>query len=61
MSPDTKHSEEVIRNAAMALLEERGVATKDIAELVYFLQKDFFPELTVADCEESSKTCTRKT
>ncbi len=60
MSPDTKHSEEVIRNAAMALLEERGVAIKDIAELVYFLQKDFFPELTVDDCEESVKRVLEK-
>ena len=60
MSPDTKHSEEVIRNAAMALLEERGVATTDIAELVYFLQKDFFPELTVDDCEESVKRVLEK-
>ena len=60
MSPDTKHSEEVIRNAAIALLEKRGVATKDIAELVYFLQKDFFPELTVADCEESVKRVLEK-
>lgn len=60
MSPDTKHSEEVIRNAAMAALEERGVGTKDIAELVYFLQKDFFPELTVEDCEESVKLVLEK-
>ena len=60
MSPDTKHSEEVIRNAAMALLEERGVAIKDIAELVYFLQKDFFSELTVDVCEESVKRVLEK-
>ena len=60
MSPDTKHSEEVIRNAAMALLEERGVAIKDIAELVYFLQKDFFSELTVDACEESVKRVLEK-
>ncbi len=52
MGVDTKHSVEVIRNAAIASLEERGVTMKDIAELVYFLQKDFFPGLTEADCEE---------
>ena len=42
----------MIRNAAVTSLEERGVTTKDIAELVYFLQKDFSPGLTEADCEE---------
>ena len=60
MGGDTKHSEEVIRNAAVAFLEERGVTTKDIAELAYFLQKDFFPELTEADCEEQVKRVLEK-
>lgn len=60
MCPDTKHSGEVIKNAAIAALQERGVTTKDIAELVYFLQKDFFPELNVNDCEESVKLVLEK-
>lgn len=55
MCPDTKHSEDVIKNAAIAALQERGVTTKDIAELVHFLQKDFFPDLTLTDCEDSVK------
>ena len=46
---DAKHSADVIKNAAVAYLEGRGVTTKDIAELTYFLQKDYFPELTEVD------------
>ncbi len=60
MCPDTKHSNEVIKNAAIAALQERGVTTKDIAELVYFLQEDFFPELSLNDCEESVKLVLEK-
>ncbi len=60
MGGDTKHSADVIKNAAVACLEERGVTTKDIAELTYFLQKDYFPELTEADCEEQVKRVLEK-
>jgi phosphatidylglycerophosphatase A len=52
MGRDTKHSQEVIQNAALDSLKERGVTVKDIAELTYFLQKDHFPDLTVEECEE---------
>ncbi len=31
-------------------LAKRGVAKRDIAELVLFLQKDYFPGLTIEDC-----------
>ncbi|OBR68511.1 phosphatidylglycerophosphatase A [Paenibacillus oryzae] len=31
-------------------LSKRGVAKRDIAELVLFLQKDYFPGLTIEDC-----------
>jgi phosphatidylglycerophosphatase A len=34
------------------LLEERGVKIMDIAKLVYFLQKDYHPELNIEDCLE---------
>lgn len=60
MDQDTKHSEEVIRNAAIVWLKERGVTTKDIAELAYFLQKDFYPELTEAHYEEQVKLVLEK-
>lgn len=52
MGRDTKHSDAVIRNAAIDWLQERGVTVKDIAELAHFLQKDHFPGLTATDCEE---------
>ena len=48
MGGDAKHSADVIKNAAVAYLEGCGVTTKDIAES-YFLQKDYFPELTEVD------------
>ncbi|TYR81891.1 phosphatidylglycerophosphatase A [Priestia megaterium] len=60
MGRDTKHSEELIENAAITRLEERGVTTKDIAELVYFLQKDFYPELNETYCEEQVKHILKK-
>lgn len=34
-------------------LKERGVKTEDIAELVYFLQKDYHKDLQIADCLEN--------
>lgn len=34
-------------------LIERGVKTADIAELVYFLQKDYHKDLQLADCLEN--------
>ncbi|MRX73225.1 phosphatidylglycerophosphatase A [Bacillus lacus] len=34
-------------------LEERGVTQSDIAELVYFLQKKYHPNLDMQDCMEN--------
>lgn len=31
-------------------LRNRGVALKDIGELVLFLQKQYYPDLTIEDC-----------
>lgn len=39
-----------VAQATYKLLEERGVKINDIAELVYFLQKDYKPDLTVEGC-----------
>ena len=38
---------------ARDLLEERGVTIKDIAELVFFLQKDYISELDIQVCMDS--------
>ncbi|AJY76007.1 phosphatidylglycerophosphatase A [Paenibacillus beijingensis] len=34
-------------------LAQRGVTRTQIAELVLFLQKDYFPDMTMEECEES--------
>ncbi|WP_282941232.1 phosphatidylglycerophosphatase A [Paenibacillus sp. RC67] len=39
--------------AAKEWLTKRGVSLKDIAELTFFLQKEYFPCLTVEQCIES--------
>ena len=39
-----------VAEATYKLLEERGVTTTHIAELVHFLQKDYVDDLTVEDC-----------
>src|SRR5690606_36010970 len=39
-----------VAQATYKLLEERGVTTLHIAELVHFLQKDYTTNLTVEDC-----------
>ncbi|MBB5173545.1 phosphatidylglycerophosphatase A family protein [Texcoconibacillus texcoconensis] len=41
-----------IKNTALNWLTDRGVSTKDIAELVYYLQVDYVPELTIETCIE---------
>ncbi|GCF94798.1 phosphatidylglycerophosphatase A [Enterococcus florum] len=42
-----------LEETARALLIERGVTVKDIAELVFFLQKDYIDELTMGVCIHS--------
>ena len=42
-----------VAEATMEWLEKRGVGVRDIAELTYFLQKDYFPDLTVEACMTS--------
>ncbi|MHA7964285.1 phosphatidylglycerophosphatase A family protein [Paenibacillus sp. CAU 1782] len=39
-----------VAHATDEWLAKRGVAKRDIAELVLFLQKDYFPGLTIDDC-----------
>ncbi|MEO1768226.1 phosphatidylglycerophosphatase A family protein [Candidatus Enterococcus ferrettii] len=42
-----------LEEKARALLFERGVTIKDIAELVFFLQKDYIDKLTMDMCTHS--------
>ena len=39
-----------VAEATYKLLEQRGITKEAIAELVHFLQKDYFPGLTPEDC-----------
>jgi phosphatidylglycerophosphatase A len=39
-----------VAEATHRLLKERGVTREAIAELVLFLQRDYFPELTIETC-----------
>ncbi|MBE3595707.1 MAG: phosphatidylglycerophosphatase A [Hydrogenibacillus sp.] len=40
----------LLRERALALLKARGVTPEDIAELVWFLQKPYHPDLTLDEC-----------
>lgn len=42
-----------VANAAKSWLIQRGVKVTDMAELTYFLQKDYYPTLTMEQCIES--------
>ncbi|WP_062354630.1 phosphatidylglycerophosphatase A [Bacillus kwashiorkori] len=45
---------------ARAWLIERGVTVNDIAELVYFLQKQYHPNLKLEDCVENVEAVLNK-
>lgn len=42
-----------LEEKARALLIERGVSIRDIAELVLYLQESYLPHLTIEECEKS--------
>ncbi len=46
---------------AIELLASRGVSLTDIAEVTFFIQKEYFPGLTVEHCEENVKKVLEKT
>lgn len=46
----TIESEEFIHQTTLKRIRERGVRLEDIADLVYRLQKQFYPDLTLAEC-----------
>lgn len=47
-------------DVTLELLQKRGVDVDDIAEIVLFLQKDYFPHLTLEACRESVHAVLRK-
>lgn len=53
-------NEEKLYEHTIALLHERGVAPKDIGELVMFLQEKFIPDLTLPDAIENVMIVLRK-
>lgn len=49
-----------VETKARNWLEERGVTLEDIAELVYFLQVKYHPNLQLSDCLENVERVLRK-
>jgi phosphatidylglycerophosphatase A len=47
-------------DAVVKLMEQRGVHMDDIAEIVMFLQKDYFPDLSMDTCRESVRAVLKK-
>ncbi len=53
MSPLAVVNDEVVAKKTRELMKARGVTMDDLAELVLFLQKDYFPDLTKELCIEN--------
>ena len=51
---------ETLKESAKALLIERGVTLRDIADLVFFLQKDYVENLTLDICQENVEAVLEK-
>lgn len=49
----TKRNIDEVESKARKWLEDRGVTLDDIADLVYFLQVKYHPDLQLADCKEN--------
>lgn len=50
---DGSYSVRELKKASIKKLEERNVTVKDIAEIVYLIQKDYQDDLSFEVCEES--------
>lgn len=59
MEQKSVHSDEV-KKAALAAIKRRGVTIEQIAELTFFLQTNYVPELTMEMCMESVNTVLQK-
>jgi phosphatidylglycerophosphatase A len=48
-----KYDMDELKVMTIEMLNRRGVELEDIAEIVLFLQKDYYPDLTLKECLES--------
>lgn len=51
---------EELRESAKSLLLQRGVSLEDIADLVFFLQKDYVADLTLKMCQDNVEAVLEK-
>lgn len=49
-----------VYDSALQLLSHRGVQLQDIAEIVFFLQSEYIPDLTMEKCMESVQAVLKK-
>ena len=55
-----KYTMEELTKEAIAMLNRRGVELDDIGKLVMFLQKGYYPDLTLEFCVENLKSVLKK-
>lgn len=55
-----KYNMEELNTMTVEMLKNRGVELKDIAEIVYFLQEKYYPELTIEICMENIQAVLKK-
>ena len=55
-----KYSMDELANAAIELLEKRGVTLEDIGELVMYLQGKYYDKLTLEYCIDNVKAVLKK-
>lgn len=48
---EKKHEQSEMEKTARAWLTKRGVTVRDIADLVFYLQKKYHPNLNIQECE----------
>ncbi|NDI37169.1 phosphatidylglycerophosphatase A [Chengkuizengella sediminis] len=51
---------EKVKQVTLESLKKRGVSLEDIAELVLFLQKEYFPDLTIEYCVKNVEKVLQK-
>lgn len=56
----SKYTMEELTKEAIDMLNRRGVELEDIGELVLFLQKRYYPDLTLEFCIENLKSVLKK-
>ena len=56
----SKYNMEELTQEAIEMLNRRGVELEDIGELVLFLQKQYYPDLTLEFCIENLKSVLKK-